>query len=129
MATTIAQYFTDELEDWNQYLAYYKEEIEGFDQKLLDVIRRNSIVEIAERVGVHQRRLSQVSDKFENLQIKIQQQEAELKRDNELVENVLINDQIEIHQVELRREMQSVEKEYIDAKFDCSHFLSETLKK
>ncbi|WP_026898254.1 hypothetical protein [Daejeonella oryzae] len=129
MATNIAQYYSEEMVDWNDAITFYEEEIDDLQNKLLDVIRRNSIVDIAKKVGDHQILLNQVAERFRKLQYRIEQQESELKIDSSLVDNILINNTIETTQAELRREMYTIEKEYIDVKFDCYHFLSETLKK
>lgn len=129
MATTIAQYFTDELVDWEQSINFYREELKELEEKLLEVIRRNCIVDIAARAGVRQNLLDKISYKFSGLQLEIKLQETKLKTDSTLVDNSLINNETENHQAELRRKMQATEKEYIDVKFECYNFLYQTLKK
>ena len=129
MSTTIAEYYTDELVEWNDSINFYSKEMNELEQKLGEVISRNSIVGIAEKVEAHQTLLNELSDKFHRLQIEIQQQEAVFKTDSTLVDNTLINNETEKRQAELRRKMQTAEKEYIDVKFDCYNFLSQTLKK
>lgn len=129
MPNTIAEYYTDEMVDWNDSITFYSEEMDELEQKLGEVIRRDSIVGIAEKVEVHQTLLNELSEKFYKLQIEIQQQEAALKTDSTLIDDTLINNETEKRQVELRSKMQAAEKEYIDVKFDCYNFLSGTLKK
>lgn len=129
MATTISEYYTDELLDWNNSIVFYKNEMDEFTQKLGEVIRRNSIVGIAERVEEHQNMLNKIGDKFYRIQIEIEQQEQALKSDSTLIDDRLINNETEKRQVELRSNMQAAEKEYIDVKFTCYNFLSGTLKK
>lgn len=129
MATTIAQYFTDEMVDWQQSISFYREELNELGQKLFEVIRRNTIVDIAARAGVHQSLLDEISYKFSKLQLEIELQEAKLKTDSTLVDNTLINNETENHQAELRRKMRATEKEFIDVKFECYNFLYRTLKK
>lgn len=128
MATTLAQHYTDELTDWDEFITFYNEEMGVLNQKLVDVIRRNCIIGIAEQVEAKQILLNSLSDKFDKLHEEIQQQEAELKTDNTYIEDSLINYETEKMQTELRMEMQAAEKEYIDVKFDCYNFLSKTLK-
>jgi hypothetical protein len=91
MATTISEYYTDELLDWNNSIVFYKNEMDEFTQKLGEVIRRNSIVGIAERVEEHQTLLNKVGDKFYRIQIEIQQQGQALKSDSTLLDDSLIN--------------------------------------
>jgi len=129
MSTTIAEYYTDELVEWNDSINFYSKEMDKLEQKLGEVISRNSIVGIAEKVEAHQTLLNELSDKFHRLKIEIQQQEAIFKTDSTLVDNTLINNETGMRQAELRRKMQTAEKEYIDVKFDCYNFLSQTLKK
>lgn len=129
MPNSIAEYYTEELDEWNDTIIYYNDEMVELGNKLAEVIRRNSIVGIAQKVEAHQKLLHQVSEKFNKLETDIQQQEAALKTDSTLIDNTLINDEIEKRQLELRNQMQAAEKEYIDVKFDCYNFLSGTLKK
>ena len=129
MATTISQHYTDELLDWEQSISFYNEEMDEIEQKMLDVIRRNCIVGIAKKVNEHQTLLHQLSFEFDRLQEEIKQQEAELKMDSALVDDAFINYETEKLQAELRSKMQAAEKEYIDVKFECYNFLSETFKK
>ena len=129
MSTTIAEYYTDELVEWNDSINFYSKEMDKLEQKLGEIISRNSIVGIAEKVEAHQTLLNELSDKFHRLKIEIQQQEAIFKTDSTLVDNTLINNETGMRQAELRRKMQTAEKEYIDVKFDCYNFLSQTLKK
>ena len=129
MPNTIAEYYIDELLEWNKTINFYNGEVEEFTQKLGDIIRRNSIPGIAARVEAHQTLLNRLSEKFYKLQMLMKEQEAVLKTDSTLIDDTLINTETEKRQNELRRKMQAAEKEYIDVKFDCYNFLSETLKK
>jgi hypothetical protein len=129
MPTTIAEYYSDELVDWNRMITFYNHEMDEFEKKLAEVIQRNTIPNIAAKVEKEQHKLDKVSEKFYHLQIEIQQQQSSLKTDSTLIDDALIKTEIEKEQNELRRNMQQTEKEYIDAKYACSDFLSETLRK
>lgn len=128
MPNTIATYYTDELIDWNDSINFYIGEIAEFEQKLGDVVRRNSIVGIAEKVEVQQDKLNIVSEKFHTLLTAILQQEAALKTDSTLLDNSFISSEAANRQNELRQKMQDAEKKYIDAKYNCYNFLSQTVK-
>ena len=93
MSTTIAEYYTDELVEWNDSINFYSKEMDKLEQKLGEIISRNSIVGIAEKVEAHQTLLNELSDIFHRLQIEIQQQEAVFKTDSTLVDNTLINNE------------------------------------
>ncbi len=129
MPNTIAEYYTDELVEWNRLIVFYKREMDGFEHKLGEVIQRNTTPNIAAKVENEQDKLNAVSKKFKKLQVQIQQQEAALKTDSKLIDDTLINIETEKQQNQLRRNMQQTEKEYIDTKHECYNFLSGTLKK
>jgi peptidoglycan hydrolase CwlO-like protein len=127
MPTTIAEYYTDELINWNDTIIFYNEEMNYLTQQFAEVIQRNSIEGIAKKVEAHQDQLNGLSDKFYKLQIQIDEQKNALKTDSTYIDNGLIDEQIERRQLELRNKMRAAEKEYIDVKFTCDNFLSGTL--
>ena len=129
MPTTIAEYYIAELLDWNNAIIFYNEEMEEIEQKLVDVINRNSIVGIADKVEVQQTLINEVSDKFYKLQNEIQEQSGSLQTDGKLKDDSLISNDYELQQFEIRQKMNKVEKEYIDKKLNCYNFISATLKK
>jgi hypothetical protein len=129
MPTNIAEYYISELLDWNNAIIFYNEEMEEIEQKLEEVINRNSIVGIADKVEVQQTLINEVSDKFYKLQNEIQEQSSTLQSDGKLKDDALISNGYELQQFEIRQKMNKVEKEYIDKKLDCYNFLSATLKK
>ena len=129
MSTTIAGYYTEELTDWNNCIKFYDEEIGEIEKKLAEVIRRNGIVDIAGKVEAKQKFLDIIADKFYKLQVAFREQEADLKTDHTFIDNSRLDIETELEQNDLRHRMQETEKEYIDIKFDCYHFLSGILKK
>jgi len=129
MPNSIAEYYKDELLDWKNSIHSNSREMTEFEQKLEDVIRRNSIVGIAQKVEKHQEKLNKVSKKLYTLQALIQKQLEVLKRNDTLLDDKSINHETEDRQLKLRSRMKEVEKEYIDAKYGCYNFLSGTLKK
>lgn len=124
-----AEYYSDELLDWNDSIDFNNDEMDLLTQRLTEVIRRDSIVDIAAKVEVHQARINGLLHEFQKLQFEIEQQEAALTIDDVLVEDTLINTETEKRQALLRSNMQATEKKYIDVKFGCYHFLSGMLKK
>ena len=129
MATIKAQYYTEELSEWKRLISFFYQEIDEFGTKLAEVIQRNTIPDISTKVEEHQGKLNAVLKKFKRLQMQIRKQETALKADDSYIDDTLIITETEKHQSELRRNMQPVEKEYIDTKYACYNFLSETLKK
>jgi hypothetical protein len=129
MATTIAEYYTDELAEWSRLIAFYNQELDEYELRLGEVIQRNTIPHIAARVEHEQDKLNEVSEKFHGLELEIEQQEATLKTDNTFIDDSLIDTETEKQQNGLRRSMQQAEREYVDKKHECNNFLSGTLKK
>lgn len=129
MSNVKAEYYSDELLDWNHSIDFNNSEMELLTAKLTEVIRRNSILGIADKVEAQQTRINGSLDTFRKLAFEIEQQEAALKTGNTLIEDAQINKETEKRQEALRARMQAAEKVYIDVKFDCYHFLSGTLKK
>jgi hypothetical protein len=129
MPNTIAEYYTDELIDWSDSIMHYNKEMDELEQKLGEVIRRNSIEGIAEKVEIHQTLLNRLSDQFYKIQIGIQLQEEALKTDSTLIDDTMISGETEKQQNELRSKMQETMSAYIEVKFNCYKFLSDTLRK
>jgi hypothetical protein len=128
MDRSIAEHYSDELDNWVQSLNFYSIEMDFLESKLNEIIRRNSIVGIAEKVNTYQIRLSNLSEKFDSLIEGIELQESELKIDGKLVDDFLINYETEKLQSELRTKMQGLEKKYVDVKQECNNFLTDTLE-
>ncbi|HSQ44181.1 MAG TPA: hypothetical protein VLM16_04240 [Ginsengibacter sp.] len=129
MPATIAGYYLDELVDWTRLIGFYNREIIEFGNKLAEVIRRNTIPNIAEKVEAQQDMLNKIAASFNRLHKNIKEQHTELKVNHELIENRLVNAKTEKRQSDLRQKMKEAEKLYVEVKYGCYHFLSETLKK
>ncbi len=129
MASVIAEYYTGELAEWSRLIDFYNHEMDEFEDKLGEVIQRNSIPGIAAKVEQHQDKLNAVSGAFYSLQNQMLQQKVRLLSDNTLIDDALVNEETEMKQNELRKSMQAIEKDYVDVKYACYEFLSGTLKK
>ena len=129
MATNIAEYYTDELMEWNNSIFFFLQEMHGLTKKLGEVIQRNTIPNIAAKVEHEQTKINAVSAKFLQLQERIQQQIKAFKTDGTLKTNADIKAVEENRQHKFRQAMQEIEKEYVDTKYACYNFLSDTLKK
>ncbi|MVT44563.1 hypothetical protein GO495_28470 [Chitinophaga oryziterrae] len=128
MPITKAKYFIDELTDWERTIAFYAGEIDLLTSRLHEVIRRNSIPNIAQQVEIQQSGLDRVSEKFSHLQVLLTEQKTSLKTDSILIDDSVINDKIETKQQDLRQGMLKAEKECIEARSNCQYFLSEIFK-
>ena len=129
MPTTIAKYYNDELVEWVRLMTFYNGEIDQFELKLAEVIQRNTIPGIAAKVEAHQEKLNTVSQKFTQLQKRILEQKGWLKTDSTFIDDTTIKTETDEEQKQIRKKMEEIEKEYIDVKYGCYQFLSETLNK
>ena len=129
MPANIAEYYTEELMGWTGTIQFYSGEMDLLEERLAEIIRRNSITGIAEKVEAQQTLLDELSQKFSRLLFAFKDQEELLKKNGAFLEDHAMDPQTEANQTDLRRRMKETEKEYIDVKFNCANFLLETLKK
>ena len=128
MPATITTYYIDELEDWSHSIDFCNQEIGELTERLTEVISRNSIPDIANKVEVQQAALDKIANTFHKLQLQLQEQETALKPGNTLKADKLIKDVTVQNQDVLRRDMQAAEKDFIDVKYNCHYFLSHLYK-
>jgi len=128
-SNTLSKYFSDELIEWKNLVEFYLSEIKLFGPKFSFVVHRNSIIGIAEKVESHQIRLNQVKEKINKIIKEINLQVSVLIPNNSLISDEQVTREIDKFQTDLRTKIQSVEKEYVDIKFDSYFFLSSVLKK
>lgn len=129
MSKKIAEYFLDELISWEQSIHFYKEEMSALGLQLDEIIQRNSIVDIAAKVEAHQILLNEILDRFNNILIEILRQKKIIQPQSGVLSDIDLSNQIRYQQDDLRSLVQNAEKEYIDVKYFCYEFLSETLNK
>lgn len=73
--------------------------------------------------------LNKVLARFETLYTFIEKQHTVLKTDHALIGNSLIDHDTNESQNELRQQMEQAEKFYLEVKYGCYYFLSQTVKK
>ena len=129
MSITIAKHYFNELNGWNKSMAFHLKDILELEKSLGQIISRNSIVDIAAKVEVHQLLIDKITDKIHSLQSEISVQEKSLKNDNEFIADEEIAGPIEKKQSMLTRRIKHIEKEFVDVKFYCNAFLTEMLKR
>jgi hypothetical protein len=127
MKTTVAGYYVDELAHWIRQIEFYDNEIAGFGTRLAEVIKRNTIPHIAEKVEAQQSSLNKVLAQFKMLHVLIDRQHNRLRKDHALIDNKQIDDNTNETQNQLRQQMEQAEKFYLEVKYGCYHFLSESL--
>ena len=129
MSKKIAEYFLAELISWEQSIDFYKEEIVNLGLQLDEIIQRNSIVDIAAKVEAHQVLLNEILDRFNKISVEIYTQKKIIQPHSEVLPDIDLTNQIRYFQDNVRSLVQNAEKDYIDVKYFCYDFLSETLNK
>lgn len=128
MATHIAEHYAEELSGWRGTMDQYQHEMDDLSTRLADIIRRNSITDIADKVEIQQDLLDAVADDFDMIEVAINHQEGSLVTDGHYVEDQMVREEVEKNQQDIRRRMQDAEKAFIDAKYQCQAFIARTLK-
>ncbi len=129
MSKKIAEYFLAELISWEQSFDFYKEEIGNLGIQLEEIIQRNSIVDIAAKVEAHQILLNEMLDRFNKISVEIYKQKKQIQPISDIIADADLSIQIRSQQDDVRTMVQNAEKDYIDVKYFCYEFLSETLNK
>lgn len=127
MTHSISAYYLSELDDWSRAVSFYEEEIEALELKLEEIIHRNTIPNLAANTEVFLRHFQQQMVQFELLETAIREQENQLAHDDEPDEDKAILPATRMQQTSLRAEMKAAEQNFIDTKYRCYEFLSETL--
>ena len=127
MSSIIAQHFTDELKIWSDAIHFNNGLSSQLEDRLEEVIRRNSIVDIAAKVEVHQTLLNTMEEKFTALEDEILKQHDLLTENDSLIDDSQININMQQQQLVLGEKIKNAEKEFVDIKFYCNAFLSQIL--
>lgn len=124
MTNSIAEYYLDELHDWRTSINLYVEEIDDAEEWLKDVLRFNTIADLAAKVEKHINELFISKQNLLYLESFVKSFEKQLTIDKVPVRNEGINDDLKEKQKQLRKDMHTVEKEYLDVKYNCDDFLA-----
>jgi hypothetical protein len=124
MERMVAEYYNEELADWNQITGHCIEEALDFEQRLTDIIRRDSIPAVAASAEHFLQRFELLQQQFLELQNQVEVQESKLVLNNLPVDDKKITDQTILNQSVLRKKMFQTEKDFLDAKYGCYEFFS-----
>ncbi|HVZ57109.1 MAG TPA: hypothetical protein VG870_10660, partial [Chitinophagaceae bacterium] len=108
---------------------FYGEELEEIEDRLEEVIRRDSIPHLAARVEEQQSAMDSYTEAFHAIGMRFGAQERELRRDDGFLDDEDIGQDVERKQNDLRREMQKLERRFVDGKHQCQNFLSNLFRK
>ncbi|HEX6334362.1 MAG TPA: hypothetical protein VFZ78_09050 [Flavisolibacter sp.] len=127
--TTIADYFINEIDDWNHSIDFYLEELEELDEWLLE-IRHSDLV--APLDGTLEHHMSQLFFTRQVLLAKrreINEWEHRLYVDRLPLSNQSITPAMKERQKQLRDGMKDAELEILETKYSCDDFIADMVSK
>lgn len=128
MDHSVASYYSSELDEWSRFIQFCMYEIEAMENRLSEVIQRDTIPGIALKTEAEQAKLERITRDFRRIKKMIAEQLESLKKDHGYKEDRLIAAETENRQQEIRDLMQMTEKSYVETKYECYSFLSSVHK-
>ena len=127
MTSSLSSYYNNELEEWKDVLNFHVQEIEEFEVWLGEVIQGNTVLNLAAQTEHYFSQLAGQRHRFETLAGQVYDLQGQLVKDDEPVDDELITPAIEASQNTLRDQMLEAEKGFLELKYHCHKFISNTL--
>lgn len=127
MISSLASYYNNELEEWKDVLDFHVQEIEEFEVWLGEVIQGNTVPNLAAKAEHYFSAFAGQRQRFETLAGEVHGLRSQLLVDDEPVGDEHITPTIESTHNTLRQKMLEAEKGFLDLKYGCHQFISETL--
>lgn len=124
----VVNYYKEELIGWDAALVFYEKELLQLQVKLVAIIRLNTIPERATKAEDYLNQFTVIHSHFNSISKDIYKQQLTLLKDNVTIEDVAVTSEISISQDEIREKMKLLERKFIDLKYLCHIFLSQTYK-
>lgn len=121
-----AEFCLNELADWKDSIILNLEKIEKLQAGMKEVLLFNTEADLSNSVKQHLYELILFRQNLTHLKSSILSLELKLYKDQASFTDVVAED-LKRQQNELRKNMHSLEKEYLDIKYDCDYFLAETI--
>lgn len=129
MPQKISSYYNDEIKSWIHSIDFYLEEILSLENRLYQIITRNTIVDIAAKTEVHQMFINKSEEKFLILKKNLTNVLKQLSSNGKLIDDKLISKSLELKISTTGISFRKLEREYVDMKFSCNEFVEEMLRK
>ena len=127
MNILIAEYFTDEINGWINTVDFHLEESEGIDERLNQILHYNTVPKLAATVEHNLTELQIGKQSLMSLKNEIRKQEATFYSENKLIENGKITETQRELQKKLRDNLRLAEKQFLDIRYSCDEFITETV--
>jgi hypothetical protein len=129
VSNAVATYYKEELVNWDVTLGLYNKEAMDLEAKLFAIIQQNSIPQRALAAENFLNQFTLLRSELQTLLKQMHHQNHSLNKDDTAVEDDAITSEIKNGQNALRDKMKTVEKSFIELKYNCYNFLSSTYKK
>ena len=129
MASSVAEYYINELNDWKDSINFHLDEMNEYEEWLSGIIRKDSIPKLAASIEHYLNELFMSKENFVQTREKISLTESQLLKGMVPLENQEVTDSMKSEQKDLRKKMWQIEKDYLDAKFIWDQFLSDSIEK
>ena len=127
MNSSITDFFSLELEGWNESLSFYKDEISRSSDWLQSIVRLNTIPDLGIRVKKYFSAYERIQEEIDAILVKIKKMSAGLEEEEGMQNEKMVHETVIREQHELRSGMQELEKKYIGLKYECDEFVANTL--
>jgi hypothetical protein len=127
MTSSLASYYSNEIEEWKDVLNLHVQEIEEFEVWLGEVLQHNTVPDLATQTEHYFTAFAGQRRRFEVLAGEVYGLQDQLLVDDELVSDEHITPTLQSTIDTLRGKMLESEKSFLELKYSCHRFISETL--
>jgi|GEM_PF-6905031 len=127
MPTSVAPYFLLELSALNDRANIDISEMDGLKTKLLGIIQRDGVAELAEHAESLLALLADIRQLFDLTQKEILSQQAKIKEDRRPADIHTRDSELRPKQDSIRARMLENEQHFLDVKYSCLQFFAQVL--
>ena len=127
MATSIAEFYINELDDWEDSIQLHLERISESEERLNEILRYNTIPNLAANVEHHINQLFLLRQNLADIDRQISFLQQKLYKEEAPVRDDLVTDEVKRQQNELRDNVYKVEKESLEVKHASDVFIASTI--
>jgi hypothetical protein len=129
MANSIAEYYINELENWQDSIDLHLEQASGAEALLNEILHYNTVPHLAANVEHYINQLFVSMQKLMDLDKRIIAAKEKLAIKKAPVNDKLVNDNLIQQQKEIRMDMYKTEKEYLETKYANDDFIAQVIGK
>ena len=127
MATSIAEYYTNELDDWKDSIHLNLERISESEERLNEILHFNTIPNLAANVERYLNELFLARQNLLDLDNQVTSLEKKLYNKEAPVRDELVTDELKKLQKSLRESVYKAEKEFLELKYVIDAFIAQVV--